>query len=248
MLWLLGCLLVGAAIWSLGLFGAASDRRSGALMNGLVLAAAPWVAAFQAYAPVRSVPLAPRGLATTPELGGTWLWVMWAVMSLAPAAEFAWGTRRLWEALAVWAVVSATWLLVLEGQRRTRAALADATELSLRTSGLRINVEAIGVGVVWAAAFSIAGVLAPDEVPAPAAYAAASLAFGIAVAYASAIVVMATSGWLPAYASACFAVSILGVVQLRHTLAVTAYLVAGTVACVLVLEPKRRALLTKPAK
>lgn len=235
---MLVCLLAGVVVWKLELFGASTDSRSGALMNGLLISAAPWVGAFWAYAPARLVALAPRGLATTPELGGTWLWVVWAVMVLAPAAEFAWGTRRLSEAVAVWLVVSATWLVVLEVQRRTRTPLADDAVADEQPQ-LLLNVEAFAVGVLWALAFALVAFVAPAAVESPWRFCAAAVALGTAVGYASSTIALAARDWIPAYPAGFFGLSILAVVQYPTTPAIT-YLAVGTVALVVVLEPKRR--------
>jgi hypothetical protein len=242
---MLGCLLAGVVLWRLELFGASTDADSGALMNGLLIAAAPWVGAFWAYGPARLVALAPRGLATTPELGGTWLWVMWAVMLLAPAAEFAWGTRRLSEAIAVWLVVSATWLVVLEVQRRTRAPLADGA-VANEPPQLLVNVEAFAVGVLWATAFALLAAFSPDAVESPLRYSAGAIALGTAVAYAAPTIALAAGGWIPAYPAGLFGLSILGAVQYAAAPSIV-YLVTGTVVMVCALEPKRRSVLRNAA-
>lgn len=240
--WFGAVLVLGVVVWRLELFGASSSTAPGGLLNGLIIAAAPWAAAYRAYRPPRSVALAPRGLATTPELGGTWLWAVWGVMLLAPAGEFAWGTRRIEAALAYWIVVTATWIAILEVQRRTRRPVdtEPADELS---ANLQLNPEAAVVGAIWAAAFTIAAVVAPGEIDAPWQYAAAALALGISVTYAAATIALARHAWIPAYAAGLFGLSVLGLAQFEPSTAVTAGLVAGAALTVAALEPKRRQLL-----
>lgn len=71
-------------------FGVATSSRSSPELNGLLIAVAPLIAAFAAYRPVRGEAWAPRGLATSPEVGSPVFFCTWLLTALPVAIVFAW--------------------------------------------------------------------------------------------------------------------------------------------------------------
>lgn len=146
---------LGWFVASTQLFGPATPGRSSPEINGLLIAVAPLIAAFVAYRPVRKEMWAPRGLATSPEVGSPVLFCAWLLTAFPVSILFAWGSSRSGEALTFWLLVNLTWILTLEIQRRTRD-LAPAL-VGGREYSLRLNYEGLAAGALWAVVALAAG-------------------------------------------------------------------------------------------
>lgn len=138
-------------------FGTPPRGDGPSIMNGVVLALAPLVAAVVAYRPVRSVAWSPRGLASSTEIGSPVMLGAWLLTTPPVAIEFAWGPSRFGEAVIIWGLVNVSWLVTLEIQRRTRQPLH--LQNRREDHALHLNVEALAVGGLWTLSALAAGEL-----------------------------------------------------------------------------------------
>lgn len=136
-------------------FGPATRYRSSPEINGLLIAVAPLISAFAAYKPVRREAWAPRGLATSPEIGSPVFFCAWLLTALPVAIVFARGSSHTGEAIVFWLLVNVSWVLALEIQRRTRHLLS--AHRAGEDSALHLNVEALAAGAFLGAAGLFAG-------------------------------------------------------------------------------------------
>jgi hypothetical protein len=168
--WLVLGLALGVVVLITAPFGQASDvpaEDSGfVLLNGYALALAPLLSIMRAYRAVRAVPVEPRGLEERRVIGGRWMLLSCVVHALGPAAGLIWGgDHRVLFGCSLVALVSLSWLVFIELQRRTRKPLAIASWTSQEIDQLRVNSEVIVIALLWSAVgLSFAGA-SPSEIP-----------------------------------------------------------------------------------